>query len=145
METQNIGYVRWKLQIEQKKVIRLRDRLKQLEAIASPKQHIYFVDSKSEAKKKALDAESTKQSSNDIDEMGDDTNSANQKKTGNIDKIRNELEQRLMRYQELKIITDKLETNRVISRDKNCERRKLVASESKASAAVYKWKRIRNK
>lgn len=145
METQNIGYVRWKLQIEQKKVIRLRDRLKQLEAIASPKQHIYFVDSKSEAKKKALDAESTKQSSNDIDEMGDGTNSANQKKTGNIDKIRNELEQRLMRYQELKIITDKLETNRVISRDKNCERRKLVASESKASAAVYKWKRIRNK
>jgi len=145
METQNIGYVRWKLQIEQKKVIRLRDRLKQLEAIASPKQHIYFVDSKSEAKKKALDAESTKQSSNDIDEMGDYTNSANQKKTENIDKIRNELEQRLMRYQELKIITDKLETNRVISRDKNCERRKLVASESKASAAVYKWKRIRNK
>lgn len=144
METQNVGYVRWKLQIEQKKVIRLRNRLKQLEAIATPKQHIYFVDSKSETKKKATENKTTKRT-HDIDEMDDDGNSVNQRKTENIDKIRNELEQRLIRYQELKIITDKLETNRIISRDKNCERRKLVVSENKSSAAVYKWKRIRNK
>jgi len=144
METQNIGYVRWKLQIEQKKVTRLRDRLKQLEAIAAPKQHIYFFDSKSEAKKKALMAKAVQQNL-DNDELDDSADPVKGKKTESIDKIRNELEQRLVRYQELKVITDKLETNRVISRDKNCERRKLVASESKSSAAVYKWKRIRNK
>ena len=34
------------------KVLRLQSRLKELEAVAAPKQHIYFVDSKSKSKKK---------------------------------------------------------------------------------------------
>jgi len=145
METQNIGYVRWKLQIEQKKVLRLQSRLKELEAIAAPKQHIYFVDSKSELKKK--EKKKVPSIGNVVDDLddGDDPSSGGEKKMGNIDKIRDELEQRLARYRELKIITDKLETNRAVSRDKNCDRRKLVAGETKTSAAQYKWRRIRNK
>merc|ERR1712025_1106079 len=99
-------------------------------------------DSKSEVKAKALMTKSNKRNVDD-NEVSDKMDLANEKRTENIDKIRNELEQRLVRYQELRIIIDKLETNRVISRDKNCQRRKLVAGESKTSAAVYKWKRIR--
>jgi len=143
METQNIGYVRWKLQIEQKKVLRLQSRLKELEAVAAPKQHIYFVDSKSELKQK----EKISSVGNVVENLDDDDDPilGSEKKIGNIDKIRDELEQRLARYRELKIISDKLETNRAVSRDKNCDRRKLVAGETKTSAAQYKWRRIRNK
>lgn len=127
MESQDLNYVKWKLQIEKQKIKRLSKDIICDHNDSPKKQHIIFVDKHSDRKD---DSDNDKKYRLKI--------STNQKKR------KTEIEQRKVRAKELQAVVDKMTTQRNISYDKSNDR-KLVKCEDKDSAAIYQWKPMRSK
>jgi len=125
LESQDLNYVNWKLQIEKQKVKKLSERIVPDDQ-ETKKQHIIFVD------RVSSDVKQNEQSAPELRVTDEQT------------RVRRVLKQRRKRAQELQAVSDKMSLQRIISFDKLNDR-ELVKKEDVASAAVYRWKPIRKK
>lgn len=157
MNTQDLKYITMKRTMEMKKIEHLQAQLHMLDiANKTQNKHIFFVDSKEEAKNfnvaKHLDThplllgrkvnrikiDDLKKMKLDLD---DETikNVTNQKK-----KMYQELAKRVEREKELGIIQQKLEIKRHLIASKHLQPKK-IRNATKKSAAIYKWNFERKK
>nr|XP_026696382.1 probable U3 small nucleolar RNA-associated protein 11 [Ciona intestinalis] len=122
METQDLNYVKWKLQIEKKKIEKLENRIHFVDGTTN--KHIRFIDSNEE-----IPLEKPK---------------TNTEGTASKRLVR-EIEQRKTRVKELQAVVDKLTIQKILSTDKAVKDRDLVKREDASSAAIYKWKPLRKR
>ncbi|CAK8691793.1 unnamed protein product [Clavelina lepadiformis] len=124
IETQDLNYIGWKLQIEKRKIKKLEETLQINEKRKVKNSHIYFVDSKDQITEREI---------SETFEVNDES-----------EKLEKELTQRQHRVSELQCVAEKMQIQRTISGDKSNER-ELVKKEGKNNAAIYKWKPMRKK
>lgn len=153
METQDLKYIIYKRNIEAKKIDKLQSQLHMIDvANETPNKHTFFVDNSKEmrnfnvAKKlnthPALLSRRTNRptlstiKSIKLPELDDKT-------INKIEQLKHmaykELEKRINRERELKIVQQKLEIRRAL-KDKTVKKPKLIQQGSKESAPIYKWK-----
>uniref|UniRef100_H2XWG7 U3 small nucleolar RNA-associated protein 11 n=1 Tax=Ciona intestinalis TaxID=7719 RepID=H2XWG7_CIOIN len=136
METQDLNYVKWKLQIEKKKIEKLENRIHFVDGTTN--KHIRFIDSNEE-----IPLEKPKTNTVRISLINE---WASMIKEGTASKrLVREIEQRKTRVKELQAVVDKLTIQKILSTDKAVKDRDLVKREDASSAAIYKWKPLRKR
>ncbi|KDR21607.1 probable U3 small nucleolar RNA-associated protein 11 [Zootermopsis nevadensis] len=153
MQSQDIRYVTTKRTIEARKINRLQSQLHLLEAANQSKNtHVFFVDTKKEAKQfdvaKQLDTHPAmlKRRINrlrtatlknmSLPEMDE---AALEKLTAERDKAYIELEKRIDREKELRVIQQKLEIKRHLLNKKESKPERIKPS-TKNTPPIYRWK-----
>uniref|UniRef100_H2ZQA0 U3 small nucleolar RNA-associated protein 11 n=1 Tax=Ciona savignyi TaxID=51511 RepID=H2ZQA0_CIOSA len=122
IESQDLNYVKWKLQIEKKKIEKLEKRIHFVKGPTNT--HVRFIDSKEDIPK-------------DLSKTSTD---------GSVsEKLLKEIDQRKKRAKELQVVADKLTMQKMLSSDKAAQDRELVKTEELNSAAIYKWKSLRKR
>nr|CAB3267226.1 probable U3 small nucleolar RNA-associated protein 11 [Phallusia mammillata] len=124
LETQDMNYINWKLNIEKQKVAKLQKQIIP-DANAFPKKkHIIFVDKEKDKPKHLINEQKLKLNDNES--------------------VKRELMKRTRRVKELEAVSEKMFVRRIVSQDKTNDRT-LVKKEDMSSGAIYKWKPMRKR
>jgi len=153
MQTRDISYVSYKKNMETKKIDKLQKGLHMIDtANETQNQHTFYVDNAEELKNfdlaKKLDTHPALLSRRtnrprlsaiknmELPELDKKTlNKLEQQKH----MAYKELEKRINREHELKVVQEKMEVRRML-KDKKVKKPKLIKPETKESAPIYKWK-----
>ncbi|KAI4504448.1 hypothetical protein M0802_000919 [Mischocyttarus mexicanus] len=153
METQDIKYVAYKRNIEAKKIEKLQSRLHCIDAVNETKNnHTFFVEDEEEEKTfdiaKRLNTHpallSRRTNRPNLDKLKETSFPQIDENTlANIEQQKHmaykELNKRIEREQELRIVQQKLEIERLLAKEKE-RKPKQVKPATKNSAPIYKWK-----
>nr|KAG5710955.1 hypothetical protein BaRGS_013689 [Batillaria attramentaria] len=131
MQREDFRYVQWKRTVELRKIEKLKGRLQLLDPEFHQNKHIVFVDKETEvgeAKQRLLEEKKQlMQKTQPTPETQEE-----------MEQVYGMLAKRYERLKELTVIAQKLETSMQLTKDKT-GKKKLVAEETKESAAVYRW------
>jgi len=160
MHSQDLRYVSMKRVAESRKIERLKSVLHFLDAEVKPRsKHTFFVDSKTEASKfdvvthldthpDLMDRAYNRPHIDDLKVMklqGPVDKDIMDKLLGRRQKAYRELEKRIEREKQLRIVEQKLEAQRNLVDGKGGEKPREVKPATKDSAPVYRWKQERKK
>lgn len=131
MHTQDMNYIKMKLQMEKKKLEKL-SQVVDFDQKPSGKR-IIFVDSDKEAKRMKLTEDTPSYLEIEFPAAAKE----------HREKLKEEIEKRELRRNELRIIADKMESHQLLK--DSSVKRELIEKESKQSAPIYKWQTVRKR
>ncbi|KAK4030057.1 hypothetical protein OUZ56_023015 [Daphnia magna] len=157
MQTQDLKYIAHKRLVESKKIDKLQAQLHLVDA-EKPNNHVFFVDTKEEAKNlnvaerlqthpSLLSRKSNRPRLEDLKKM-DLSKILNDETTENVAEERmksyRQLEKRIAREKQLMVAQQKMEMKKML-RAKSCKPPVRIAPGTKSTPPIYKWKHERKR